>query len=84
MSDNAPDATQRRWILAALMMTMMFAAMDTTIESTAIPQVVVDLGGFALFTWVFSIYLLAQRATIFIYGKLADTFGHKPILLNFT
>jgi len=45
MSDSAPDATQRCWILAALMMTMMLAAMDTTIVSTAIPQIVGDLGG---------------------------------------
>jgi EmrB/QacA subfamily drug resistance transporter len=81
MSDKALDATQRRWILAALMMTMMLAAMDTTIVSTAIPQIIGDLGGFALFTWVFSIYLLAQTATIPIYGKLADTFGRKPILV---
>ena len=72
---------QRRWILAALMMTMMLAAMDTTIVSTAIPQIVGDLGGFALFTWVFSIYLLAQTVTIPIYGKLADVFGRKPVLV---
>ncbi len=75
------DRTERRWILAALMMTMMLAAMDTTIVSTAIPQIVGDLGGFALFSWVFSIYLLAQTVTIPIYGKLADVFGRKPILI---
>ena len=63
------------------MLAMMLAAMDTTIVSTAIPQIVGDLGGFALFTWVFSIYLLAQTVTIPIYGKLADLFGRKPILI---
>lgn len=63
------------------MMTMMLAAMDTTIVATAIPQIVGDLGGFALFSWVFSIYLLAQTATIPIYGKLADVFGRKPVLI---
>ncbi|MGH8820061.1 MAG: MDR family MFS transporter, partial [Rhodoferax sp.] len=80
-SNPAPDLRQRRWILAALMLTMMLAAMDTTIVSTAIPQIVDDLGGFALFSWVFSIYLLAQTVTIPIYGKLADMFGRKPVLL---
>jgi Arabinose efflux permease len=75
------DRVQRRWILAALMMTMMLAAMDTTIVSTAIPQIVGDLGGFALFSWVFSIYLLAQTVTIPVYGKLADVFGRKPVLI---
>lgn len=55
--------------------------MDTTIVSTAIPQIVGDLGGFSLFSWVFSIYLLAQTVTIPIYGKLADLYGRKPILI---
>lgn len=56
----APDIQRRRWILSALMLTMMLVKMDTTIVSTAIPQIVGDLGGFALFSWVFSIYLPAQ------------------------
>ncbi|MEO7066370.1 MAG: MDR family MFS transporter [Rhodanobacter sp.] len=81
MLSSSIDATQRRWILAALMATMMLAAMDTTIVSTAIPQIVGDLGGFAQFSWVFSIYLLAQTVTIPLYGKLADVFGRKPILI---
>jgi EmrB/QacA subfamily drug resistance transporter len=76
-----PDPGRRRWILAALMMAMMLAAMDTTIVSTAIPQIVADLGGFALFGWVFSVYLLAQTVTIPLYGKLADTVGRKPVLV---
>lgn len=80
-ANPAPDAAQRRWILAALMMTMMLAAMDITIVSTAIPQIVGDLGGFALFSWVFSGYLLAQTVTIPVYGKLADLFGRKPVLV---
>lgn len=63
------------------MTTIMLAAMDTTIVSTAIPQIVGDLGGFALFSWVFSIYLLAETVTIPIYGKLADIFGRKPVLV---
>ncbi|MBE7524270.1 MAG: MFS transporter [Burkholderiales bacterium] len=79
-SDPLPGP-ERPWILAALMMTMMLAAMDTTIVSTAIPQIVGDLGGFALFGWVFSIYLLAQTVTIPIYGKLADMLGRKPVLM---
>lgn len=74
-------STGRNWILAALMLTMTLAAMDTTIVSTAIPQIVSDLGGFSKFSWVFSIYLLAQTVTIPMYGKLADIFGRKVILL---
>ncbi|MGH8889482.1 MAG: MDR family MFS transporter [Acidothermaceae bacterium] len=69
-------------VLAALMMTMTLVAMDTTIVATAIPQVVGDLGGFSLVGWVFSVYLLAQTVTIPIYGKFADLYGRKPILIT--
>lgn len=79
MEDSLP--LKRNWILAALMLTMMLAAMDTTIVSTAIPRIVTDLGGFSKFSWVFSIYLLTQTATIPLYGKLADLYGRKSILL---
>ncbi|MGO1245938.1 MAG: MDR family MFS transporter [Oceanisphaera sp.] len=71
----------RPFILAALMLFMMLAAIDVTIVSTAVPQIVADLGDFSLFTWVFSIYLLTQTVTIPLYGKLADLYGRKPILL---
>lgn len=72
---------KRGWILAALMLTMTLAAMDITIVSTVIPQIVADLGGFSKFTWVFSVYLLAQTVTIPLYGKLSDIFGRKKILI---
>lgn len=75
-------ARDRRFqVLVALMLTMALVAMDTTIVATAIPQVVEDLGGFSLIGWVFSIYLLAQTVTIPVYGKLADLYGRKPVLL---
>lgn len=72
---------RRDWILIALMLTMSLAAMDSTIVATAIPQIVGDLGGFSLFSWLFSIYLLIQTITIPVYGKLADIYGRKPILI---
>lgn len=68
-------------VLFALVLTMGLIAMDTTIVATAIPQVVGDLGGFDQVGWVFSVYLLAQTVTIPIYGKLADLYGRKPILV---
>ncbi len=68
-------------MLVALILTMALVAMDTTIVATAIPQVVGDLGGSSQVGWVFSVYLLAQTVTIPIYGKLADLYGRKPILV---
>jgi EmrB/QacA subfamily drug resistance transporter len=63
------------------MLTMALAAMDTTIVATAVPQIVGSIGGFSIFSWLFSVYLLTQTVTIPIYGKLADTRGRKPVLL---
>src|SRR5690606_15820203 len=80
----APTIAHRRWILAALMLTVALAAMDITIVATAVPQIVGDLGGFERFSWLFSIYLLAQTVTIPIYGKLADLYGRKPVLIGGT
>lgn len=81
MQEKPVKKMRRNWILFALMITMMLAAMDNTIVATAIPQIVGDLGGFSLFSWLFSIYLLIQTITIPVYGKLADIYGRKPILI---
>lgn len=78
---NIPPSLKRNWILAALMMTMFLAAMDIAVISTVIPEIVRDIGGFKIFSWVFSIYLLTQTATIPLYGKLSDLYGRKKILL---
>jgi EmrB/QacA subfamily drug resistance transporter len=67
-------------VLVALMLSMGLAALDSTIVATAIPQIVGNLGGFAHFPWVFSIYLLTQSVSVPIYGRLADLFGRKPVL----
>ncbi|MER5752233.1 MFS transporter [Streptomyces sp. NPDC002088] len=83
MRDTAQrTATGRRGaVVAALMLSMALAALDSTIVSTAVPQIVGDLGGFSVFSWLFSGYLLAVTVTLPVYGKLSDTFGRKPVLV---
>ena len=80
---SAAPATDRgrRPVVAALMLGMALAAIDGTIVSTAVPQIVGDLGGFSVFSWLFSGYLLAVTVTLPVYGKLSDTFGRKPVLI---
>lgn len=68
-------------VLFALMMATGLIAIDSTILATAVPSVVDDLGGFSQFPWLFSVYLLAQAASVPIYGKLADIIGRKPVIL---
>ncbi|MET8923656.1 MFS transporter [Streptomyces sp. NPDC004623] len=79
---GAPDTARgRRPVAAALMLGMGLAAIDGTIVATAVPQIVGDLGGFSVFSWLFSGYLLAVTVTLPVYGKLSDTFGRKPVLI---
>src|SRR5436305_14006598 len=68
-------------ITIALMLGMSLASLDITIVGTAMPSIVGKLGGITLYSWVFSVYLLASTTTVPIYGKLADLFGRKPIFL---
>ncbi|MFI0710623.1 MFS transporter [Streptomyces inhibens] len=78
-----PARPRRRGpVIAALMLGMALAALDSTIIATAVPQIVGDLGGFAVFSWLFSGYLLAVTVTLPVYGKLSDTFGRKPVLVT--
>jgi EmrB/QacA subfamily drug resistance transporter len=63
------------------MVTTGLVAIDATILATAVPTIVDELGGFAMFPWLFSIYLLAQAVSVPIYAKLSDTIGRKPIIL---
>lgn len=51
------------------------------ILATAMPLIVTEIGGAALYSWVFSGYLLASLLTIPIFAKLADLYGKKQFYL---
>jgi EmrB/QacA subfamily drug resistance transporter len=73
--------SERGPVLLAVMLSIGLVAIDSTILATAVPAVVSDLGGFTSFPWLFSIYLLAQAVSVPLYGKLADLYGRKPLML---
>ena len=56
-------------------------SVEATIVATAIPTIVGALGGLRLFSWVFGIYVLTQAVGIPIYGRLADLYGRKTVML---
>ncbi len=60
---------------------MLLAALDQTIVSTAMPKVVAHLGGFELYSWVFTAYMLTSTITVPIYGKLSDLYGRKVFFM---
>jgi EmrB/QacA subfamily drug resistance transporter len=77
-----PEQTKvagRTMVLAACLIATFMAAIESTIVSTTLPTIVGELGGFDLFSWVFTIFLLTQAVSIPIYGRLADMFGRKKV-----
>jgi EmrB/QacA subfamily drug resistance transporter len=68
--------------MAALMLSVLLAALDQTIVSTALPTIVSDLGGLNHLSWVITAYLLAVTASTPLWGKLGDQFGRKPLFLG--
>jgi EmrB/QacA subfamily drug resistance transporter len=72
----------RPLILASVMASMAMVALEATIVSTAMPQIVAELGGLNLYSWVFSSFLLTQTSMTVVFGKLSDTFGRRPVMLS--
>ncbi|WP_179713311.1 MDR family MFS transporter [Paraburkholderia bryophila] len=80
MSSRNPQSS-RPLVIAAVMASMAMVAIEATIVSTAMPQIVAQLGDLHLYSWVFSSFLLTQTAMTVVFGKLADLYGRKPIML---
>ncbi|HEV7479332.1 MAG TPA: MFS transporter [Roseiarcus sp.] len=73
--------THRTLVLAAVMAANFMIAIEATIVSTAMPQIVGQLGGLPLYSWVFAAFLLTQTATTVVFGKLSDLVGRKKVML---
>jgi len=75
------DPARRRAVTFALVLVTALASFESTVVSTAMPTIIGDLNGLALYSWVFSIYLLASTVSMPIYGRLADVYGRRRVLL---
>jgi EmrB/QacA subfamily drug resistance transporter len=63
--------------LAGVLMAIFLSSLDQTIVSTAMPQIIADLGGFAHYTWLATAYLVTSTVVLPITGKLTDMYGRK-------
>jgi MFS family permease len=75
------DPKRRRAVTSALILVTALASFESTVVSTAMPTIIGDLGGLPLYSWVFSIYLLTATVMMPIYGRLADIYGRRRVLL---
>jgi EmrB/QacA subfamily drug resistance transporter len=77
--DLSPRA--RLEILGAILLALFLFALDQTVVGTALPRIITDLKGDALYAWVVTVYLLTATISGPIYGKLSDLFGRRPIVI---
>lgn len=78
---SVPPKSSRPLVIASVMASMFMIATEATIVSTAMPQIVAQLGGLRLYSWVFSSFLLTQTAMTVVFGKLADIYTRKSVML---
>src|SRR5947209_3777409 len=83
-SSFAAAPTERRYVTGALMLVMVLASMEQTVTSTAMPTIIGELHGFEHYAWVTSIYLLAMTVSMPLYGRLADAWGRKRVIIGAT
>jgi len=72
----------RRWGTFGLLLGTFLGAMETTVIAPAMPVIVQNLGGQALYILPFAVYLLASTVATPLWGRLADTYGCQRLYLS--
>ncbi|WP_410502739.1 MDR family MFS transporter [Exiguobacterium acetylicum] len=71
----------RKKVTVALLLATFLAAIEGTIVATATPVMASELNGAKLVSWIFAGFLLFMAVSTPIYGKMADLYGRKRVLL---
>lgn len=73
------DAGKRTGIFIGLLVAQLMICMSGTILATSISPILEELGGFDLYSWMFTSFLLTQTIFIPLGGKLSDIYGRRMI-----
>lgn len=73
--------SRKRKIACSFLIAIFLAAFEAVVVASAAPIIVQSLHNFKLMSWIFSAYLLTSAMSTPIYGKLADLYGRKRMLL---
>jgi Na+/melibiose symporter-like transporter len=66
----------------ALCLSIFLVALDTVLIPTALPTIALSFHiRDSIYAWIGSAYLLANAASVPLWGKLSDIFGRKPVIL---
>jgi EmrB/QacA subfamily drug resistance transporter len=79
---SSPERRSRNLILAAMIFAVAMTFIDQTIVSIAVPQIQKELGLTSTgVQWAVNAYLLSLAALFAFGGRLADTVGHRKMVL---
>ncbi|MDE0693636.1 MAG: MFS transporter [Gammaproteobacteria bacterium] len=82
MADDFEKIRRRlRLAVVGMALGMFLAVLSQTVVATAMPAIIVELGGFGRYAWVATAYLVAATVTMPIAGRIADIYGCKRVLL---
>ncbi len=74
-----PERQARRAATAGVLLGLVVAAFEGTVVTSAMPTIARSLSGLDLYAWVFTGFLVANVVGVLVFGKLADTFGRRPV-----
>jgi EmrB/QacA subfamily drug resistance transporter len=72
---------QKMITLAGALLSMFMSSLNQTVIGTAMPRIIIELGGFAHYTWVATGFMITSTITVPIAGKLSDLYGRKRFYL---
>ncbi|OJJ45038.1 hypothetical protein ASPZODRAFT_134468 [Penicilliopsis zonata CBS 506.65] len=75
--------TWRFWaVFPALCITTFLAALDTSILSTALPTIALDIHAAGAYMWITNAYILSSTVVLPLFGQMANIFGRRWIIIS--
>ncbi|KAJ5852271.1 efflux pump fus6 [Penicillium soppii] len=72
----------RFWaVFPALCMTTFLSALDTSILSTALPTIALDIGAGESYMWITNSYILSSTVVLPLFGQMANIFGRRWLMI---
>ncbi len=72
---------ETRLAFGGILAVLALASTNMTVVGTALPRIIAELDGFALYAWAFTAFTLTSTVSLPVYGRLGDRYGRKSVLL---